>query len=309
MGTPEIAAVVLKALIDSKKHDIAAVVTQPDKPNGRGNEVKFGPVKELALSCNIKVLQPQKASDPLFIDELKEINPDVICVAAYGKILRPAVLDLPKFGCINVHASLLPKYRGASPIQWAVINGDDVSGVTIMHMAEGLDTGDMIIQREVKLDEKETAETLHDKLAECGGPLLLEALDMLEKGTAPRVQQDDEKSTYVTTIDKTFGNVDFNEPAEKIERLIRGLYPWPSAFTKLNGKVLKLFAADVIPDSDSNETKTAGTVVGTDNGTLDIYCGKGILSVKELQLEGKKRMNSADFLRGCRIEKGTVLGN
>ncbi len=311
MGTPEIAAKVLKSLIDSGRHEIAAVVTQPDKPKGRGHEMAFSEVKETALKEGIRVLQPEKASDPAFLDEIRNIAPDVICVAAYGKILRPVLLDMPRFGCINVHASLLPKYRGAAPIQWAVLNGEEKSGVTIMHMAAGLDTGDMIIKEEVPLSKDETAGSLHDKLADIGGPLLLKALDLIEKGEAPRIPQDESQATYVSTIDKSFGNVDFSEPAEKLERFLRGLDPWPSAFTKLNGKNLKLFKGEVkeagsLPEEYKNAVP--GTVVSVSQDSFDILCGEGIISIKQLQLEGKKRMDTADFLRGYVITPGTVLG-
>lgn len=225
MGTPEIAAEVLKCVLNSR-HEVLAVVTQPDKPKGRGHEMAFPPVKEVALAHEIPVLQPQKARDPEFLEELKNINPDIILVAAYGKLLPKEILELPKFGCINVRASLLPKYRGASPIQWAVINGDKTSGVTIMHMAEGMDTGDMILTKEIELAEDETAGSLHDRLAEIGGPLLLEAMDMLETGRAPRIRQNDEEATHVKMLDKAMGNLNFRQPAVLLERLIRGLNPW-----------------------------------------------------------------------------------
>ena len=311
MGTPEIAACVLKSIIDSGKHEITAVVTQPDKPKGRGHEMDAPPVKKLALEHGLTVLQPEKAGTPEFIETIRALEPDVIAVAAYGKILKPALLEIPKYGCINVHASLLPKYRGASPIQWAVINGEEKSGVTIMHMAEGLDTGDMIMKEEVTLDKKETAGSLHDKLAAVGGPLLLKALDALAAGTAQRIRQNEEEATYVTTLDKSFGKIDFNNPAEKIERLIRGLNPWPTAYTKINDKLLKIWDADALPGNlipKDMAKAEKGTVIRAEGDELLVLSANSILKINELQLEGKKRMSTADFLRGFKIERGTILG-
>ena len=311
MGTPEIAACVLKSIIDSGKHEITAVVTQPDKPKGRGHEMDAPPVKKLALEHGLTVLQPEKAGTPEFIETIRALEPDVIAVAAYGKILKPALLEIPKYGCINVHASLLPKYRGASPIQWAVINGEEKSGVTIMHMAEGLDTGDMIMKEEVTLDKKETAGSLHDKLAAVGGPLLLKALDALAAGTAQGIRQNEEEATYVTTLDKSFGKIDFNNPAEKIERLIRGLNPWPTAYTKINDKLLKIWDADALPGNlipKDMAKAEKGTVIRAEGDELLVLSANSILKINELQLEGKKRMSTADFLRGFKIERGTILG-
>lgn len=310
MGTPEIAAVILKCVLASE-HEVVAVVTQPDKPKGRGHEVAFPPVKEVALEAGIPVLQPQRARDEAFLEELKALNPDIILVAAYGKLLPKALLELPKFGCINVHASLLPKYRGAAPIQWAVINGDEKSGVTIMHMAEAMDTGDIILTKEVVLDKDETAGSLHDKLAEIGGPLLLSAMHALETGRAPRIKQNEEEATHVTMLDKTMGNMDFQQSAVVLERLIRGLNPWPTAYTKLDGKMLKIWKADVTSGEElTREEKQAepGTILRVEKERLGVKTGEGVLWVKELQLEGKRKMTTEEFLRGCKVESGTVLG-
>ena len=310
MGTPEIAATILSEVLKSE-HEVVAVVTQPDKPKGRGHEMAFPPVKEVALAAGIPVLQPQKARDPEFLEELERLNPDIILVAAYGKLLPKTILDLPKFGCINVHASLLPKYRGSSPIQWAVINGDEKSGVTIMHMAEEMDTGDMILTKEVVLDQEETAGSLHDKLAVIGGPLLLEAMDLLATGRAPRTRQNHEEATYVKMLDKSMGNIDFKQPAVVLERLIRGLNPWPSAFTKLDGKMLKIWKADVLSDEElpkEKKQKQPGTIVSVEKDGFGILTGDGILFVKELQLEGKRKMLTEEFLRGFQMEEGTILG-
>lgn len=310
MGTPEIAATVLKSVLASR-HEVVAVVTQPDKPKGRGHEMAFPPVKEVALEAGIPVLQPQRAKDEAFIEELRTINPDIILVAAYGKLLPAAILDMPKFGCINVHASLLPKYRGASPIQWAVLNGDEKSGVTIMHMAETMDTGDIIMTEEVVLAEDETAGSLHDKLAAIGGPLLITAMDALETGRAPRIRQNEEEATHVKMLDKTMGNLDFSKPALQLERWIRGLNPWPTAYTKLNGKMCKLWKAEVIPAEElGKETRGTepGTVIATAKDSFDVFTGDGALRVKELQIEGKRKMTAEEFLRGFSLETGTVLG-
>lgn len=310
MGTPEIAATVLKSVLASR-HEVVAVVTQPDKPKGRGHEMAFPPVKEVALEAGIPVLQPQRARDEEFINELKGLNPDIILVAAYGKLLPKVILDMPKFGCINVHASLLPKYRGASPIQWAVLNGDEKSGVTIMHMAEEMDTGDIIMTEEVVLSEDETAGTLHDKLAEIGGPLLISAMDALETGRAPRIRQNHDEATYVKMLDKTMGNLDFSMPAMQLERWIRGLNPWPTAYTKLDGKLFKLWRAEIVPAEEvSKESKdfTPGTVVAVAKESFDILTGDGALRIYELQIEGKRKMTAEEFLRGFKLEAGTLLG-
>lgn len=294
MGTPDIAAGVLDALIKSR-HEIVGAVTQPDKPNARGNEIIFSPVKKLALENDIPVFQPLKASAPEFVEKLAELKPDIIVVAAFGQLLKTNLLELPRFGCINVHASLLPKYRGASPIQWSIINGDSETGVTIMHMAAGLDTGDIILQRTLPLDGTETAGSLYDALTELSGPVLLEALDKIEDGTAERIPQDDSKSCYVSVLKKSMGLLSFEKSAVELERLIRGLIPWPGAFFYLkNGKMLKLWKCGVAAEYAEGEP---GQIIIKDE-RLFIVTGEGSLEVFELQLEGKKRMQTADFLRG-----------
>ena len=310
MGTPEIAATVLKSVLASK-HEVIAVVTQPDKPKGRGHEMAFPPVKEVALEAGITVLQPNRAKDEAFIAELAAMNPDIILVAAYGKLLPKAILDMPRFGCINVHASLLPKYRGASPIQWAVLNGDEKSGVTIMHMAESMDTGDIIMTEEVTLAADETAGSLHDKLAEIGGPLLITAMDALETGRAPRIRQNEEEATHVKMLDKNMGNLDFSRPAVELERWIRGLNPWPTAYTKLDGKMLKLWKAEVVPAEQLTKevrSKEPGCIVSVGKDSFGVLTGNGMLCVQELQLEGKRKMTAEEFLRGFKLETGTMLG-
>ena len=305
MGTPDIAAVILDKLIRSE-HRILAVVTQPDKPKGRGNQVQCTPVKELALKHDIPVLQPRRVKEESFLPVLKELNPEVIVVAAFGQILSQTILELPVYGCINVHASLLPKYRGSAPIQWAVINGESKTGITIMHMDAGIDTGDMIMKAEVMIDRKETGGSLHDKLAECGGELLLKALKAIENGTASREKQKDEDANYVKILDKSMGLIDFNRTAAEIERLIRGLNPWPSAYTYLEGKTLKIWDADVVEQDNEG---TPGEVIQVTRDSIIIKTSSGSLAVKELQLEGKKRMTVDAFLRGYSILPGIILNN
>ena len=311
MGTPEIAAIILKSVLESK-HEIVAVVTQPDKPKGRSQgKLAFPPVKELALEHNIPVFQPQKVREEAFLEEIKKLNPDIILVAAYGKLLPKALLELPRFGCINVHASLLPKYRGASPIQWAVLNGEAKSGVTIMYMTEALDAGDIILTEEVELSKEETAGSLHDKLAQIGGPLLLSAMEAIETGKATRIPQNEEEATHVTMLDKAMGNLDFSKSAVELERFVRGLNPWPTAYTKLCGKILKIWKAEVTSElmlSKEQRQQEFGTIVTVEKDAFGILTGEGILVVKELQLEGKKRMTVEEFLRGFSLGLGTLLG-
>ncbi len=304
MGTPDFAVATLQKIIDCG-HEVAAVVTQPDKARGRGKAVTYSPVKEKALEYNLPVYQPIKARDPEFVEILKEIAPDVIVVVAFGQILPKSILDIPPYGCINVHASLLPKYRGAAPIQWAVINGDEISGVTTMYMGEGLDTGDMILKQEVVLDKEETGGSLFDKLTTIGADLLVETLVQLENGTAVRTPQDHSQAgEYARMLDKHMGNIDFTKEAVVIERLIRGLNPWPSAYTTLDGKTLKVWKADVM---DKEFEAAPGEIVEITKDCFVIQTGKGALKVKELQLEGKKRMDAGAFLRGYVLKEGTVL--
>ena len=301
MGTPDFSVPALEKIAD--KHEVVAVVTQQDRPKGRGHKMQFTPVKEKAVELNIPVYQPEKVKNPEFVQVLKELKPDVIVVIAFGQILSKEILDLPKYGCINVHASLLPEYRGAAPIQWAVIDGKKESGVTTMYMAEGLDTGDIIDKKIVELDKKETGGSLFDKLAITGGSLILETLEKLENNTAVTTTQDDDKSTYAGKITKELGHIDFTKSAEEIERLIRGLNPWPSAFTYLDEKVLKIWDADVIDEEVAEEP---GTIIST-NKTLKVATADGYLDIKELQLQGKKRMDVVSFLNGYKINS-TKLG-
>lgn len=304
MGTPDFAVPTLQSIIDCG-HEVIAVVTQPDKARGRGKSVTFSPVKEKALEYDIPVYQPIKARDPEFVELLRGLAPDVIVVVAFGQILPKAILDIPPLGCINVHASLLPKYRGAAPIQWAVINGEKVSGVTTMYMGVGLDTGDMILKEEISLSDDETGGSLHDKLSAMGARLLIKTLDQLVDGTAVRIPQDDSQAgQYAKMLHKELGKIDFTKPAVELERLIRGLNPWPSAYTGFRGKTLKLWRAEVI---DKDFEGTCGEVVEITKDSFVVKTGKGGLAVLELQLEGKKRMSADAFMRGYALEMGTIL--
>lgn len=304
MGTPDFSVGALNALIEAG-HEIAAVVTQPDKPKGRNMELQCPPVKEAALKHHLKIYQPERVKkNEEFYRILKEISPDVMVVVAFGQILPKEILTLPRYGCINIHASLLPKYRGAAPIQWAVINGEEKTGVTTMQMDEGLDTGDILETTEIILDKKETGGSLFDKLAKAGAELIVQTLTDLEQGKIIPVKQEDSKSNYAGMLNKKLGCIDFSGSAESIERLIRGLNPWPSAYTFLNGKTLKLWAADALEEEYEG---VCGEIVKTDRDCIYVKTGKGTLAVYELQLEGKKRMDTATFLRGYQLEKGIVL--
>lgn len=297
MGTPDFSVNALENIVKAG-HDVVGVITQPDKPKGRGGKMQYTPVKEKALELGLDVYQPQRVKETEFIEKLKEMNPDAIVVIAFGQILPKAILDMPKYGCINVHASLLPKYRGAAPIQWSVIDGEKETGVTTMYMNEGLDTGDIIDKVVVPIDKKETGGSLFDKLAIEGGKLILKTLIELENGTAVRTPQDDSKSNYAGMINKQLGKIDFNKSANEIERLIRGLNPWPSAYTKMDGKTLKIWDADV---DDSENDSEPGTITEVGKDFIRVATGKGSLKILELQLEGKKRMKTRDFLNGAKI--------
>ena len=303
MGTPDFSVPALENI--AKKYEVVAVVTQQDRPKGRGHKMQYTPVKEKAIELEIPVYQPKRVKDHEFVDILKTLKPDVIVVIAFGQILSKEILELPKYGCINVHASLLPKYRGAAPIQWAVINGDKKSGVTTMYMAEGLDTGDIIDTSEILLDEKETGGSLFDKLADLGGKLILNTLDKLETGTATRTRQDDARSTYAGKITKELGKIDFTKPAAEIERLIRGLNPWPSAFTYMDDKMLKIWNADVLEETVEEDP---GTITEVNKKFIKVATGEGYLLLEEIQLEGKKRMNVTSFLNGYNFT-ANKLGN
>ena len=306
MGTPDFAVPALEALIRGG-HEVAAVVTQPDRPRGRGKAIIMSPVKQKALEHGIAVLQPERIKkDEAFLKSLEEISPDAIVVAAFGQILPETILRLPRYGCINIHASLLPKYRGAAPIQWAVINGEEFSGVTTMQMDAGLDTGDIMETKEVELRVKETGGSLFEKLSEAGGELILSTLRKVEDGSITHTKQAQEESSYAGMLDKAMGRVDWSRGEEEIERLIRGLNPWPSAYTSYKGKTLKFWDADVVVQKEER-TAEPGEIVSVEEERFLVQTGNGLLAVYELQLEGKKRMLSDAFLRGYPMKKGEKL--
>lgn len=306
MGTPDFAVETLQALIDSE-HEVIGVVTQPDKPKGRGGKMQFTPVKEAAVQADIPVYQPQRVRDDDFVETLKKMAPDVMVVVAFGQILSKEILDIPRYGCMNVHASLLPKLRGAAPIQWSVIDGDRESGVTIQQMDEGIDTGDILLVEKYKLDAKETGGSLFDKLAKLGGPMMLKVLKMAEEDTLKPIPQNHEEHTYAKMLSKATGQIDFEKSAVEIERLIRGLNPWPSAFCFLDGKMLKIWEADVVAnvDTEIGGNCEPGTVVEVEKTAFTVKTGDGYLKVHSVQLEGKKRMDCDAFLRGYQLECNT----
>ncbi len=303
MGTPEFAVATLEAIIEAG-HEVSLVVTQPDKPKGRGRNMQFSPVKECALRYDIPVFQPVKIREPEALAELNRYEADMIVVVAFGQILTKEILDRPRYGCINVHASLLPRYRGAAPIQWAVIDGEEKTGVTIIRMDEGIDTGDMIAKTEVLLDTEETGGSLHDKLSLTGARLLVQTMQKIENGSASYEKQEDSQSCYAKMLSKQLGNIEWSKPAVEIERLIRGLNPWPSAYTYSDGKTMKIWKAHIEKDL---EGVVPGQAVMISSTQLLVQTGSGSLALDEIQLEGKKRMQTAEFLRGFRIKQGTIF--
>ncbi len=309
MGTPDLAAVCLEAIYKKSGADVVGVLTQPDKPKGRGMKLIPPPVKVFALEHDIPVFQPQTLKNGAFEEELKELNPDMIIVAAYGKILPKYVLEYPKYGCVNAHGSILPKYRGASPIQRAIIDGEKVTGITAMYMSEGLDTGDIIKIYPCEIKSDDTFGSLHDKLALLAGEAMCDVIDMTENGTITRTEQDDTQSTYAAKIEKEDTVIDFTANAENIVNLIRGLSPMPLAVTKTpDGKLLKITRARI---SEHTAGNTVGEVVGLSDkgeGEIVVSCGSGCISITGVVPEGKKPMNSADYIRGRRIAIGDILG-
>lgn len=300
MGTPDFSVSALESLIQSE-HEVVAVVTQPDKQKGRGKKIVYTPVKECAMKYQIPVYQPIKVREPEFVEKLLEINPDIIVVVAFGQLLTKEILELPKYGCVNIHASLLPKYRGAAPIQWVIIDGEQKTGVTTMQMNEGLDTGDILEVKEVVIEQEETGETLHDKLQKAGGELILTTLQHIEDGSVTRTKQDDSQSNYAKMLKKELGNIDFTKSAVEIERLIRGLNPWPSAYTFLHGKTWKIWNAKVLPERLEG---VCGEIIEVTKDSIIVKTGQGCLELLEIQMEGKKRMPVEAFLRGYQVEKG-----
>jgi methionyl-tRNA formyltransferase len=305
MGTPDFAVGSLQALCESGKHEILAVVTQPDRPKGRGNKLLQTPVKEYALEQGLTVYQPQKVKTPEFVELLHELQPELIVVAAFGQFLSKEILELPKYGCINVHASLLPKYRGAAPIQYAIIKGEKESGVTIMQMDIGMDTGAMLDKVVVPIAENTTMGELHDALREQGAALLLQVIDKIAAGTAVAEPQDDAQATYATLLDRSMEHIDWSKTAQEVHNLIRGFNPAPSTFTKLpNGKSLKIWGSKMTAKSSA---AAAGTVIETGKHSFFVACGEGVLEITEVQPESKKRMPAQVFLNGRGVQEGDLL--
>lgn len=305
MGTPDFAVGSLQALCESGKHEILAVVTQPDRPKGRGNKLLQTPVKEYALEQGLTVYQPQKVKTPEFVELLHELQPELIVVAAFGQFLSKEILELPKYGCINVHASLLPKYRGAAPIQYAIIKGEKESGVTIMQMDIGMDTGAMLDKVVVPIAENTTMGELHDALREQGATLLLQVIDKIAASTAVAEPQDNEQATYATLLDRSMEHIDWSKTAQEVHNLIRGFNPAPSTFTKLpNGKSLKIWGSKM---TDKSSAAAAGTVIETGKHSFFVACGEGVLEITEVQPESKKRMPAQVFLNGRGVQEGDLL--
>lgn len=295
MGTPDFAAASLKKLVD-ESYDIVGVFTQPDKPRGRGMSLSFSPVKELAVSCELPVFQPEKMRDGTAYEILKELHPDIIVVVAYGRILPDDILALPKFGCVNVHGSLLPKYRGSAPIQWAVLNGDRVSGVSTMYLASEMDSGDVIYRQETEIGEFETSGQLFDRLMVMGAELLHKTLTDIEAGTAPRIPQDHSAATYTRQLDKSMCPIDWERTPREIVKWIYGLQPWPVATTDINGAAFRVFAAEY---TNGRTDKAPGCIVSAGKRGIELACANGeTLMITELQAPGKKRMKAADYLLG-----------
>ncbi len=303
MGTPDIAVPALEKIIESG-HEVVLVVSQPDKPVGRSKELKPTAVKECALSHGIEVYQPTRIRAEESVAYLSQFEVDVIVVEAFGQLVPQVILDMPKYCCVNIHTSLLPKYRGAAPIQWAVLNGDMVTGVTTMRMEAGLDTGDIIMQQEIIVNEGETSGTLFERMGRASARIIVKTLEALENGTATFTPQEESKATHTSKITKEMGSIDWTRSAAEIECWIRGMNPWPSAYTKLDDKVVKLWVASVL---DENSDAPAGTIVGVTKDSIEVQTGDGILSIKELQMEGKKRMTTDAFLRGYEVKVGAVF--
>lgn len=311
MGTPDFAVGALAAIYEAG-HEITLVVTQPDKPKGRGKAVQYTPVKQFALERGLPVFQPLKIKAPEAVEELRKYEADIFVVAAFGQILSAEILYMPRFGSVNIHASLLPKYRGAAPIQWALIEGEKKTGVTIMQMNEGLDTGDMLLQKEVDITPEDTGESLHDKLRAAGAELIVKALPEIGAGRLQPVPQDDGLSCYAGRLSKSLGEISWEEDAARLERLIRALNPWPGCYTGYRGKLLKIWKAEAFSEADGDaggeEAAPCGTVLSVSKDAIRVQTGWGVLSLKSVQPEGKKRMEVKDFLLGYPVKAGECFG-
>ena len=304
MGTPDFAVPTLEKLIN-EGNNISCVVTQPDKPKGRGKKESMPPVKEAALKYGLEVLQPIRIkSDEEFITHIQSLNPDVIVVVAFGQILPKSVLDIPKYGCINIHGSLLPKYRGAAPIQWSIINEDPITGVTIMYMNEGMDTGDMILKKEMIISDQDTYETLHDKMKEVGANTLIEAMPIIES-LGSRIKQDEEEATYAPKIEKSLGEIKWNNNTSTVDALIRGVTPWPGGYTYYKGEVMKVWRAKKIQTCVEG---APGAILGVDKDGILVKTLDGALIIEEIQMPNKKRMPVCEYIKGNCIDIGTMLG-
>lgn len=303
MGTPDFAVPSLEALLT--KHEVVLVVTQPDKPKGRGKKMVPTPVKACALEHGIPVLQPEKVKEPEFVEQLRSYEPDLIAVTAFGQILSEPILEMPQYGCINVHGSLLPKYRGAAPMQWSIIDGEKVTGITTMYMAKGLDSGDMLLKAEVEITDEDTFATIHDKMAVTGANLLLDTLDQLEAGTLERIPQDHDAATYAPMITKETGHIDWSKNRQDIINLIRGLNPVPAAYTIYEEEVLKIFGAS-LSDVQANSAANGEIVAVVKKGFV-VKCGDGCLLITEVQARGGKRMMTDAYLRGHAMKEGILL--
>lgn len=306
IGTSDLAVPALDALSDNG-HEILAVITQPDKGSGRGKNIRFSPVKEAALKKELPILQPERIGEEEVKEQIKGLKPDLFVVASYGQKIPQAIMDLAPFGCINIHPSLLPKYRGAAPLVGPILNGDARTGVSIMRLVQQLDAGNILAQETLCLDPKETVTSLEPKLADLGAQLLLTVIARMENGSLQETAQKEEEATYIKQITKEEGRIDFSEPSEVIERKVRAYAPWPSAYTSLDNKTFKIWAADVA-SAETQESAQPGTVIFADKKNLVIQCGEGALALKEVQIEGKKRMTIEEFLRGKKIETGSRLG-
>lgn len=308
MGTPDFAENALEEILKAG-HEVVLAVTQPDKKQGRGKEIKMSPVKECAIREGIPVFQPIKIREPEAIEHLKKYEADIFVVAAFGQILSKEVLNIPKYGCVNIHASLLPRLRGAAPIQQSILDGDKKTGITIMQMNEGLDTGDILLQKSINIEDTDTGESLFNKLSKLGAEAILEALPKIESGQLEPIPQDDSLSSYAGMLKKDMGRLDWNKSAEALERYVRGLNPWPTAYTYYNGKTLKIWESEIFTSVSEIDSSifTVGEVVLKDKNNLVVACGKGFLNIKSIQLEGKKRMAISDFLLGCNITVGDIF--
>lgn len=302
MGTPDFAAASLEALINSK-HEVLAVVTQPDKPKGRKGELTSSPVKLIALEKGIEVYQPLKVRDEEFIETIRSYKPDVIVVVAFGQIIPQSILVMPKYGCVNIHGSLLPKYRGAAPIQWAVLDGEKETGITTILMDKGIDTGDMLLKKTIQIAEDETSGSLFDKLMALGAETILETLEGLEEGRLTPIKQGESPTDYAKMLTKAMGKIDFNKSAKELDCFVRGMDPWPSAYTSLGGKTLKIWKVKPVKGSGK-----PGSVIEVRKDSFIIACGEDSLEVFEVQLEGKKRMKTGDFLKGSSLSIGQEFG-